>query len=107
MDAEFVAIALGSFPLRRQIELAIGGAEGLANNLSQANIKKLLIPKPPKTEQEAITSHIKSVSSKIEDLIIIFFPFIIIINVIIHIFNLAYVIRENYKILDMKISIDK
>ncbi|MGI2175232.1 MULTISPECIES: restriction endonuclease subunit S [Shewanella] len=70
VDAEFVAIALGSFPLRRQIELAIGGAEGLANNLSQANIKKLLIPKPPKTEQEAITSHIKSVSSKIEDLII-------------------------------------
>lgn len=70
VDAEFVAIALGSFPLRRQIELAIGGAEGLANNLSQANIKKLLIPKPPKTEQEAVTSHIKSVSSKIEDLII-------------------------------------
>ncbi|EJI1280638.1 restriction endonuclease subunit S [Vibrio vulnificus] len=70
VDAEFVAIALGSFPLRRQIELAIGGAEGLANNLSQANIKKLLIPKPPKTEQEAITSHIKSVSLKIEDLII-------------------------------------
>lgn len=70
VDAEYVAIALGSFPLRRQIELAIGGAEGLANNLSQANIKKLLIPKPPKTEQEAITSHIKSVSSKIEDLIV-------------------------------------
>ncbi|ELV8763855.1 restriction endonuclease subunit S, partial [Vibrio fluvialis] len=35
VDAEFAAIALGSFPLRRQIELAIGGAEGLANNLSQ------------------------------------------------------------------------
>jgi len=70
VDAEFVAITLGSFPLRRQIELVIGGAEGLANNLSQANIKKLLLPKPSKSEQEAITSHIKSGSSKIEDLII-------------------------------------
>ncbi|MFQ2006331.1 restriction endonuclease subunit S [Aeromonas veronii] len=70
VDPEFMAITLGSFPLRCQIELAIGGAEGLANNLSQVNIKKLTIPKPPKSEQKLIVSHIKSVSSKIEDLVV-------------------------------------
>ncbi|PPD28238.1 MAG: hypothetical protein CTY19_18730 [Methylomonas sp.] len=59
VDPEFLSIALGSYPLRRQIELAIGGAEGLANNLSQANIKKLLLTRPPYDEQKLIVESLK------------------------------------------------
>jgi type I restriction enzyme S subunit len=59
VDPEFLSIALGSYPLRRQIELAIGGAEGLANNLSQANIKKLLLARPPYDEQKLIVENLK------------------------------------------------
>lgn len=59
VDPRFLAISLGSYPLRRQIELAIGGAEGLANNLSQANIKKLFLAKPPYQEQKAITQKLR------------------------------------------------
>lgn len=59
INPEFVSICLGSYPLRRQIELAIGGAEGLANNLSQSNIKRLFLAKPPKAEQDLIVSALK------------------------------------------------
>lgn len=59
VDPEFLSISLGSYPLRRQIELAIGGAEGLANNLSQANIKKLLLTRPPCDEQKLIVESLK------------------------------------------------
>ena len=59
INPEFVSICLGSYPLRRQIELAIGGAEGLANNLSQSNIKRLFLAKPPKAEQGLIVSALK------------------------------------------------
>ncbi len=59
VDPEFLSISLGSYPLRRQIELAIGGAEGLANNLSQANIKKLLLTRPPYDEQKLIVGSLK------------------------------------------------
>lgn len=58
-NPEFISICLGSYPLRRQIELAIGGAEGLANNLSQSNIKKLCLAKPPIEEQEVIVIKLK------------------------------------------------
>ena len=59
INPEFVSICLSSYPLRRQIELAIGGAEGLANNLSQSNIKRLYLAKPPKAEQGLIVSALK------------------------------------------------
>ncbi|WP_372613813.1 hypothetical protein [Halomonas sp.] len=36
----YISLALGSSPLRRQIEQSINGAEGLANNLSQGSIKE-------------------------------------------------------------------
>ena len=42
-EPRYIATVLGSHPLRRQIELSIGGAEGLANNLAQASIKKFLL----------------------------------------------------------------
>ncbi|QTP54107.1 restriction endonuclease subunit S [Billgrantia sulfidoxydans] len=53
---EFVALSFGSIPLRRQIGLSINGAEGLANNLSQAAIKNLKITLPPISEQRQIVS---------------------------------------------------
>jgi len=66
VDAQYLCVVLGSYPLRRQIELSIGGAEGLANNLSQANIKKLLVPFPPIDEQISIFEHVSEYMSKID-----------------------------------------
>jgi type I restriction enzyme S subunit len=58
VDADFFASAMGSTPLRRQIEQAIGGAEGLANNLPQASIKDFWLALPPEHEQRAIAAHL-------------------------------------------------
>jgi type I restriction enzyme S subunit len=58
VDSRYLSIALGSEPLRRQIDLSIGGAEGLANNLSQSSIKELKVPVPPNNEQVAIIEYL-------------------------------------------------
>ncbi|AYF33138.1 restriction endonuclease subunit S [Vreelandella alkaliphila] len=59
--SEFIALSLGSMPLRRQIEQSINGAEGLANNLSQASIKNLKISLPPWSEQRQIVAELMRV----------------------------------------------
>lgn len=51
---QFFALSMGSIPMRQQIELAIGGAEGLANNLPQSSIKEFWIALPPEAEQQKI-----------------------------------------------------
>lgn len=48
---EFLAIALSAHIARQQIESFIRGAEGLANNISQSDVKRLIIPFPPIAEQ--------------------------------------------------------
>lgn len=53
---EFFALLMGSAPLRQQIEQAIGGAEGLANNLPQASIKEFWLVMPSDPEQHAIVA---------------------------------------------------
>lgn len=58
---EFIALSLGSISLRRQIEQSINGAEGLANNLSQASIKNLKISVPPLPEQRQIVAELMRV----------------------------------------------
>ncbi|MDW2981867.1 restriction endonuclease subunit S [Rhodanobacter sp. KK11] len=55
----FFAYAMRSAPLRVQIEQAIGGAEGLANNLPQARIKDFWFAVPPEAEQHEIARHIE------------------------------------------------
>ncbi|WP_018862268.1 restriction endonuclease subunit S [Thioalkalivibrio sp. ALJ3] len=69
VSAKFVARTLGSNPLRRQIEQSINGAEGLANNLSQATIKGLYITVPPLHEQDEIVGHIEQQTGQIEGLL--------------------------------------
>ena len=57
IQAEFLWLALASHPAREQIELSISGAEGLANNLPQAELLKVRIAVPPVSEQrETLTA---------------------------------------------------
>lgn len=56
---QFIWKTAGSTPIREQIELAINGAEGLANNITKESIKELRFPCPPKDEQEQIFKHIE------------------------------------------------
>ena len=56
--AKYFALSMKSVPLRQQIEQAIGGADGLANNLSQASIKSFWIALPPEHEQQDIVRRI-------------------------------------------------
>lgn len=60
VDPDFFALLMGSQPLRQQIEQAIGGAEGLANNLPQSSIKDFWICVPAVSEQRAIVERTKA-----------------------------------------------
>lgn len=68
-DRKFLVYSLGSTLLRRQIEQAIGGAEGLANNLSQETIKELWLAQPPLDEQRQIVAHLDRATARIDTLI--------------------------------------
>lgn len=69
MLSSYFALMMGSRPLRIQIEQSIGGAEGLANNLTQASIKEFWLTLPPLDEQKAVASYLVSVANKYEELI--------------------------------------
>lgn len=56
MNPAFFVNMLNSSALRSQIMHAISGAEGLANNLPQAHIKKFWVTCPPLSEQQTIVS---------------------------------------------------
>ncbi len=66
---EFVSMMLGSIPLRCQIVQSINGAEGLANNVSQAAIKGLKITLPAVEEQQEISRYIKNRCYQLERLL--------------------------------------
>jgi type I restriction enzyme, S subunit len=59
-DPEFFVALLNSHPMRSQIERAISGAEGLANNLPQSALKGLFCVVPPMDEQLEIVRYINS-----------------------------------------------
>ncbi|MBS7455710.1 restriction endonuclease subunit S [Coralloluteibacterium stylophorae] len=67
VDPEFFSLLMRSQPLRQQIEQAIGGAEGLANNLPQSSIKDFWLCVPPKSEQRAIveSTHTETASLRL------------------------------------------
>lgn len=62
----FLVLVMNSTPLRRQIELAVSGAEGLANNISKESVKELAVALPPKPEQESIVAFVESDLAKID-----------------------------------------
>lgn len=68
MKPEFVAWLYNSVPLRTQIEQAISGADGLANNLPQASMKSFRITVPPLNEQTAIATFLEAETSTLDTL---------------------------------------
>jgi type I restriction enzyme S subunit len=55
----YLSLLLGSRAGRVQIESFIRGAEGLANNISQSDVKTVLLPIPPMEEQTQIASFLR------------------------------------------------
>ena len=56
--ADYFVIVMGSLFVRRQILQIVSGAEGLANNITQTDIRELLLPLPPKEEQKDIATFV-------------------------------------------------
>lgn len=67
-DAEFLVLGMGSTFLRGQLSQIISGAEGLAKNLPQNDIRELLMPFPPLPEQRSIVAHISAETAKLDAL---------------------------------------
>jgi type I restriction enzyme, S subunit len=68
VSAEFFAFAMASMPLRSQIEQAIGGAQGLANNLPQASVKEFWLAVPCLDEQLEVVQYLAVEEERIENL---------------------------------------
>ncbi len=66
---KFIWRLAASTPVRKQIELSINGAEGLANNITKESIGRLLVTCPPLTEQEGIVSHLEIRCAQIDRLV--------------------------------------
>ncbi|MBU9256980.1 restriction endonuclease subunit S [Burkholderia multivorans] len=64
----FLAATFTSAVLRSQIEKSISGAEGLANNLPQSNLKGFWIVVPPRKEQEEIVAFVDTETAKLDAL---------------------------------------
>ncbi len=64
----FLVLTMGSTFLRGQISQIIRGAEGLAKNIAQTDIRELLIPHPSLDEQRAIVVHISAETAKLDAL---------------------------------------
>ncbi|HDR9316135.1 restriction endonuclease subunit S [Burkholderia vietnamiensis] len=64
----FLAATFTSAVLRLQIEKSISGAEGLANNLPQSNLKGFWIVVPPRKEQEEIVAFVDTETAKLDAL---------------------------------------
>jgi type I restriction enzyme S subunit len=58
VERRYLALIFNSPLMRFQIERAISGAEGLANNLPQSALKGFVCPLPPIDEQEAIVEYV-------------------------------------------------
>lgn len=68
MLSRFFAIAFSARYMRLQIEQAISGAEGLANNLPQSSLKGFTIAIPPETEQAVLIAMAERESLKLSKL---------------------------------------
>lgn len=64
----YFAAAFNSTNLRAQIEQAISGAEGLANNLPQSSMKAFYVPLPPVAEQYSIVDYLNRAIAKLTEL---------------------------------------
>lgn len=68
VNPRFFVLLMGSAVLRCQIGAIISGAEGLANNIAQSDIRELLIILPPLDEQCDIAEYAESQIKKLDAL---------------------------------------
>ena len=68
VDRQYFVAAFNSRAMRSQIERAISGADGLANNLPQSALKSFFFLVPPVDEQSTIVSFIASEASRLDTL---------------------------------------
>lgn len=66
MTPRYFVLALNSRALRAQIENALSGGNGMANNLPQSNLLAFSIPVPPLTEQVSILDFVEAKTAKID-----------------------------------------
>jgi len=59
VDPDFMVLAMNSRYYRQQVEQAISGAEGLANNLPLSSLRGLIFAIPPVEEQQAIIEYLR------------------------------------------------
>lgn len=67
-DSHFFVNVMGAPLMRDQIRRVISGAEGLANNIAQTDIREFWLPVPPISEQKEIVEHVKKKTEKIDRL---------------------------------------
>ena len=67
-DAAFFVVVMGSSFLRNQLRQIISGAEGLAKNVTQSDIREFQMPFPPLAEQRAIVTHLNNETIKFDTL---------------------------------------
>ena len=68
-NTQWLVMALGSAPLRRQIRLSLRGAEGLTRKITIEDIKELILPVPPKVDQDEIVAQISAETDRLLALI--------------------------------------
>ena len=69
-DSLFFTYLMSSSYMRSSIEVAISGAEGMANNIAKSSIMEFVIPILPIDEQIEIASYIEAIESKYSFLIL-------------------------------------
>lgn len=68
INAAFFVAALNSRPLRIQIENALSGGNGMANNLPQSSLLTFAMAVPPMAEQATITVFLEQETAKLDTL---------------------------------------
>lgn len=66
---KWLAMVFNTPSQRRQIASQVGGAEGLARNITSTSIKELWLAVPPPDEQEAIVGFLSARLAQIDDLV--------------------------------------
>ena len=65
IDPDFMVLAMNSRYYRRQVEQAISGAEGLANNLPLSSLRAFHFAVPPFDEQPDIVGYLQTLTNKL------------------------------------------
>lgn len=69
-DRNYLAYAMNSRVVRAQIEVAVSGGNGLANNIAQEVVKDLLFAQPQLPEQRTIVACLDRETARIEALVV-------------------------------------